>query len=204
MIKIKFCGISRACDVEVINELMPDYVGFIFAEQSKRYINYQQAERLKKILSPKIKTVGVFVDEDIEKIISFSSILDAIQLHGLETEDYIQKLHSLTDKIIIKAFKIDNIADIDEAIASTADYILFDSGNGTGKIFNWNILKNKNISRPYFLAGGLAPDNVKDAIAILNPFAVDVSSGIESNGLKDKSKMAEFVTAVKNAEEKIQ
>ena len=196
MTKIKFCGLSRPCDIDFANEIMPDYAGFVFFERSRRNVTFEQAERLKKILNPEIKTVGVFVNETPEKILSFSKILDLIQLHGTEDEVYIENLRKLTSKTIIKAFKINSADDVKKSLKSPADYIMFDSGQGTGKNFDWDLIKN--VSRPYFLAGGLDIENVKDAIKSLNPFAVDVSSGIEINGFKDKSKMTAFAAAVRN------
>ena len=196
MTKIKFCGLSRPCDIDFANEIMPDYAGFVFFERSRRNVTFEQAERLKKILNPEIKTVGVFVNETPEKILSFSKILDLIQLHGSENENYIENLKKLTGKTIIKAFKISSADDVEKALESPADYIMFDSGQGTGKNFDWDLIKN--VSRPYFLAGGLDIENVKDAIKSLNPFAVDVSSGIETQGFKDKSKMKDFASAVRS------
>ena len=202
MTKIKFCGLSRTCDIDFANEIMPDYAGFVFYEKSRRNVSFEQAEKLKKILNPEIKTVGVFVNETPEKILSFSSVFDLIQLHGNEDKFYIEKLKNLTGKKIIKAFKIKDTGDVEAALKSSADYIMFDSGQGTGKNFDWDLIKNVNqqsaADRPYFLAGGLGVENVKDAIKSLNPFAVDVSSGIEINGFKDKSKMTAFAAAVRN------
>ena len=202
MTKIKFCGLSRPCDIDFANEIMPEYIGFVFFEKSRRNVSFGQAEKLKKILNPEIKTVGVFVNETPEKILSFSKILDLIQLHGNENEVYIENLRKLTGKTIIKAFKINSADDVKKALESPADYIMFDSGQGTGKNFDWDLIKNVNqqsaADRPYFLAGGLDIENVKDAIKSLNPFAVDVSSGIEINGFKDKSKMTAFAAAVRN------
>ena len=194
--KIKFCGLSRPCDIDYVNEIKPDYVGFVFYKKSRRYISLEQAEKLKSLLNPEIKSVGVFVNESPEKILSFIEILDLIQLHGSENEKSIEKLKILTHKPIIKAFQIHDEKDIEAASKSPADYILLDSGQGTGKIFNWNLIKN--ISRNYFLAGGLDSENVSEAIKFLNPFAIDVSSGIESDGLKDKIKMSAFANAVRN------
>ena len=196
MTKIKFCGLSRLCDIEAANELKPDYVGFVFAEKSKRYVDLQTAKNLKQNLNHEIKSVGVFVDEKIENIISIANmnIIDLIQLHGNENELYIKQLRNFTDKIIIKAFKIKSQDDIYNAEKNIADYVLLDSGTGTGKIFDWNLI---SLSRPYFLAGGLNPENVSEAVKILKPFAVDVSSGIEGcKGFKDKNKMSEFISAV--------
>lgn len=195
MTKIKFCGISRASDILFINKLLPDYVGFVFWENSKRYISQKKAIELKSLLNPKIKSVGVFVNAEFEKIMSVIQIIDIIQLHGNEDERYIKNLRSLTNKKIIKAFQIKSSQDVDAAANSTADYIMLDSGKGTGKNFDWALVKN--ISRQYFLAGGLNPENISEAIRRLNPFAVDVSSGIETDGVKDKSKMTAFINAVR-------
>lgn len=196
MTKIKLCGLSRLCDIEDANEIKPDYIGFVFIPKSKRYVTYEKAAELKSRLSSEIQAVGVFVNEhpqDVAKLLQ-NGIIDIVQLHGDEDENYITQLRLLTDKPIIKAFRIEAANDIKKAEQSTADYILLDSGAGTGKVFDWDILKT--IGRPYFLAGGLNVHNVADAIKLLRPFAVDVSSGIETDGMKDKTKMAAFVAAV--------
>ena len=202
MTKIKLCGLSRPCDIEAANELKPDYIGFVFAPKSKRYATPEKAMELKSLLAAEIQTVGVFVNEKPENIAKLlqDGIIDIAQLHGAEDEDYITRLRQLTDKPIIKACRIETTYDIENAEQSTADYILLDSGAGTGTVFDWQLIQN--IKRPYFLAGGLSPDNAADAINTLHPYAVDVSSGIETNGLKDKTKMAAFVAAVRKEEEK--
>lgn len=123
-------------------------------------------------------------------------VIDIAQLHGTEDEEYISALRALTDRPLIKAFRIDSEQDILAAQNSTADYILLDSGNGgTGTCFDWSLIRR--LERPYFLAGGLRVDNVGDAVAALDPYAVDVSSGIETGGVKDTNKMIEFVHAVR-------
>lgn len=202
MTRIKLCGLYRPCDIEAANLLKPEYIGFVFSDKSHRYVTPQKAAELKRLLSPDIKAVGVFVNEACEKVerLLNDGIIDIAQLHGGEDEDYIKKLKNLTDKSIIKAFCIETARDIDKAEQSKADYVLLDSGAGTGRIFDWNLIQS--IRRPYFLAGGLEPYNVKNAIKILQPYAVDVSSGIETGGHKDKAKMAEFVAAVRKEEEK--
>lgn len=197
MTKIKLCGLSRQCDIEWANELKPDYIGFIFWSKSKRNVSPERAKELKALLSPDIKAVGVFVDEPIENIAKLLSdnIIDLAQLHGSEDEEYIARLRTLSDKPIIKAFLIKSKEDAKRAEKSTADHILLDSGMGTGKGFDRSLLKN--ISRPYFLAGGLYPENVGIAVDTLSPYAVDVSSGIETDNFKDRNKMAAFVNAVR-------
>ncbi|MGB4609222.1 MAG: phosphoribosylanthranilate isomerase [Saccharofermentanales bacterium] len=201
MTKIKLCGLSRPCDIKVANELKPEYVGFVFAQKSKRYIQPETAVKLKQLLSPEILAVGVFVNESAEKVAELlnTGVIDIAQLHGNEDEDYIRQLKLLTDKPIIKAFRIETASDIADAEQCSADYILLDSGAGTGTVFNWNLTQGMN--RPYFLAGGLGIDNVENAVKHLNPFGVDVSSGIETDGLKDKTKMAVFVAAVRKEKE---
>lgn len=195
MTKIKLCGLTRTADIEVANKLLPDFVGFVFYERSKRYISPNDAAILKNLLNKKISAVGVFVNEKIETVAEIAKILDLIQLHGNEDENYISALKNLTNKKIIQAFKIKNAADLKLAKNSRADFILLDSGAGTGEIFNWQLLKN--FERQYFLAGGLNVENVSDAVKLLKPFAVDVSSGIETDNLKDATKMKNFTYIVR-------
>ena len=200
MTKIKLCGLSRECDIEAVNELKPEYVGFVFAARSKRYVSPDQAAALRSLLAPKIQSVGVFVNEEPERIARLmdQGIIDIAQLHGQENETYIGHLKRLTGRQIIKAFCIEKAEDIKIAEQSTADYVLLDSGQGSGTRFDWELLKL--MKRPYFLAGGLSPENVAAAAAMLHPFAVDVSSGIETDGVKDREKMAAFVAAVREVD----
>lgn len=199
MTKIKLCGLSRPEDIQAANRLLPDYVGFIFAPKSRRYVPPESAAALRRLLHPDIAAVGVFVREAPETVAGLLSrnIIDIAQLHGGEDEEYIESLRALTDKPLIKAFRIDTERDILAAQNSPADFVLLDSGNGgTGTSFDWNLIRQ--IGRPYFLAGGLGPGNVGRAVASLKPYAVDVSSGIETDGVKDESKMREFVYAVRS------
>ncbi len=203
MTKIKLCGLTRLCDIEAANEISPDYIGFVFAQKSSRYLPPEKAAKLKALLAPSIKAVGVFVREDpavVARLLE-SGVIDIAQLHGGEDEEYVGRLRALTQKPIWKAFRIRQLQDVIEAQRSTADNILLDSGAGTGAVFDWQLIRH--IARPYFLAGGLDPENVGDAITSLHPYGVDVSSGIERNGLKEKQKMAEFVFAVRKKEGKL-
>lgn len=197
MTKIKLCGLTRPCDIECVNELLPEYIGFVFAPKSKRYISPEKAQQLREILDGRITPVGVFVDENIEVIADLikRKIIDAVQLHGNESEQYITDLRRVIDCPVIKAFQIESKADIVSANNSSADFVLLDSGGGTGKVFDHSLLKD--IARPYFLAGGLTPENVETAIKQLAPFAVDASSSLETDGFKDKIKMTAFVNAVR-------
>ncbi|MEE1319134.1 MAG: phosphoribosylanthranilate isomerase [Ruminococcus sp.] len=198
MTKIKLCGLTRLCDIEVANELKPEYIGFVFAPKSRRYVTCEKATELKNQLHSDIKAVGVFVNENVKTVAKFlnNDIIDIAQLHGNEDESYIARLRKLSDKPIIKAFRIDSEQDIAKAENSSADFVLLDSGNGgTGTVFDWKLLQN--ISRPYFLAGGLDNSNIRTAIKTVTPYAVDVSSGLETDGFKDRNKMTEFVDIVR-------
>ena len=158
MTKIKLCGLSRLQDIEMANQIKPDYIGFVFAKKSKRYVSFETATMLKNKLNAGIQTVGVFVNEAIDNIILSLDIVDVIQLHGNENNEYIRKLKTITKKPIIQAFVIQSQEDVRSAEKSLADFILLDGGKGEGKIFNWNFLTA--IQRPYFLAGGLNTENV--------------------------------------------
>ncbi|MCR5684585.1 MAG: phosphoribosylanthranilate isomerase [Lachnospiraceae bacterium] len=207
--KIKLCGLTRPEDISTAAILRPDYIGLVFARKSRRFVTRKHALELRKLLEKmQIKmygvcstyVVGVFVNEPVTGIARLldNGTIDIAQLHGNEDEAYIASLRELTDKPIIQAFRIDTEADIKKACVSSADLILLDSGNGgTGTAFDWQLLAGAN--KDYILAGGLDPENVAEAIQKLHPYGVDVSSGIETDGLKDPGKMKEFVKAVKQA-----
>lgn len=195
--KIKLCGLSRLRDIRAANALRPDFVGFVFALNSRRYVSPQQAKSLKRRLAPGIQAVGVFVDEEVERVAALlgSGVIDLAQLHGAEDNGYIRRLRALTDKPVIQAFRVRSEEDVRRAADSGADHILLDAGAGTGTVFDWRLLRQ--IRRPYFLAGGLGLHNVEKAVEELHPYGVDVSSGIETDGVKDPDKMAAFVAAVR-------
>lgn len=193
MTKIKFCGLKRQEDIDFANLILPEYIGFVFAGKSKRYVPPEKAAILKKRLDGRITAVGVFVNEEPRQVAALlnDGVIDIAQLHGDESEEYISRLRKLTDKPIIKAFNVTEEKDISLAIKSAADFVLLDSPlAGSGTQFDWELLKN--FGRPYFLAGGLNPDNVSGAVRDLKPYAVDVSSGIETDGVKDFDKMKRF------------
>lgn len=197
MTKIKLCGLSRWADIAAANALQPEYIGFVFAPNSKRVVTVEQATRLKQNLNRGIQTVGVFVDAEPEQVAELlnSNLLDLVQLHGKEDADYIHRLRTLTSKPILKAYQLQTEADALQAQESAADICVLDSGAGTGNTFDWTLLKI--VTRPYFLAGGLTVDKVTAAVNRFHPYAVDVSSGIETDGRKDPKKMAAFVAAVR-------
>ncbi|MBQ3350465.1 MAG: phosphoribosylanthranilate isomerase [Thermoguttaceae bacterium] len=197
MTKIKLCGMTRLCDVDAVNELRPEYVGFVFAPGSKRRVTSDQAAELKARLIDGVTSVGVFVNEPIENVCRLvdDGFIDVVQLHGSEDEAYISRLRERFHGVVIQAFKIRSEEDVLKANRSSADFILLDSGAGTGKAFDRDLISSVN--RDFFLAGGLSAQDVQSAIRRWRPYAVDVSSAIETNGLKDKDKMTAFVEAVR-------
>ena len=197
MTKVKLCGLRREEDIAAANELRPDYIGFVFAEKSRRAVTRDTAARLKALLAPGIPAVGVFVNAQPETVayLLADGIIDLAQLHGQEDADYIARLRVLTDRPLIQAFRVRTAEDAKRAEQSPADYILLDAGAGDGKTFEWELAES--VGRPYFLAGGLTPENAGEAVARLHPFALDVSSGIETDGWKDPEKMRAFMKAVR-------
>jgi phosphoribosylanthranilate isomerase len=196
--KIKICGLKRLEDAKYCNEAKPDYVGFVFYKKSRRYVSEEQARNLKQIILPSIKIVGVFVNESQDFIseIYNEKIIDIIQLHGDEDEKYIEKLRKKIPWVEIwKAFKICSNNDIEKAKISSADKIMLDNGYGTGESFEWSLIKN--IGRDFILAGGLTPENIPKAIEKFKPYAVDISSNVETDGKKDKFKIRAAVKAVR-------
>ncbi len=202
MTRIKLCGLQREEDILAANGIHPDYIGFVFAVKSRRAVTRETAARLKKKLNPEIAAVGVFVNEQPENVAALlnDGIIDLAQLHGQETPDWITRFRRLTDKPLIQAFRIRSREDAGAAEASPADYILLDAGAGDGKTFEWDLAAG--VGRPFFLAGGLTPENAAAAAERLHPFALDVSSGIETDGVKDPEKMRAFVRAVRGGKQR--
>ena len=210
--KIKICGLRRPEDIEAVNKYLPDYVGFVFYKKSKRYVTEEEAEKLCNLLSPFIEAVGVFVSEEPDVILRLmrKGIISIAQLHGDESEEYINKLREElkrpvffsdgtpfhTEGKVIKAFLVRDEDDVKKAEKSSADFILLDKGMGDGETFDWKLLGE--LKRPYFLAGGLNPENVSEAIEKLHPYAVDVSSGVETDGFKDAEKIRAFIEKVRS------
>ena len=191
--KIKICGLRRECDIEYANRLMPDYIGYVFWQRSRRYVTAEQAAGLTAKLDRDITPVGVFVDEEPQRVAQLVSggAIRVIQLHGHEDEAYLERIRGMTDAPVIKAFKIRSGQDIELANSYPADFILLDNGCGTGQTFDWQLILG--MKRPFFLAGGLTINNVSDAIEKYQPYAVDISSGVETDGYKDCGKMQQFV-----------
>lgn len=203
MTKIKICGLSRTDDIEFCNRLKPDFIGFVFFKKSIRNISFNQAEKLKSMLDDNIRSVGVFVNEDISFIekLCRRNVIDMIQLHGNENDEYIMNLKQLTDKPIIKAVRVKSADEIYKADELPCDFLLLDTyieniAGGSGKTFDWSVIPKTE--KPFFLAGGLDKLNVSAAIKQCSPYAVDVSSSVEENGIKSELKSAEFIKAVRN------
>lgn len=197
MTKIKICGLRKEQDIRYVNELMPDYIGFVFLKGKMRYVTFEDAARLRSLLDPAIPAVGVFVNEPAENVIRLlqAGTIQIAQLHGQEDEAYIEELRRAGDHCIIRAFAVRSSEDIHRAFAFPADYPLLDNGKGTGETFDWSLFQEQE--KPFFLAGGLSPENVKEAIECFHPYAVDVSSGVETDGFKDYEKMKAFMDAVR-------
>ena len=197
MAKIKMCGLRRSEDIGFANKLSPDYIGYVFAKSSKRYVAPEKAAELTKFLDGNIIPVGVFVDSDFDEIYSIVSAgtIKAVQLHGNESDELVKRLQE-KGATVIRAFKVKTTDDIAAANSSCADYVLLDSGSGSGEVFDWSLISG--MKREYFLAGGLTAENVAQAVKTLEPYAVDASSCLETEGFKDFNKMAAFAQAVRN------
>ncbi len=191
MVKIKICGLRRKKDIEFINELKPDYAGFILSDGFRRSITVSRAKELKELLDKDIKAVGVFVNDDIEKInvLVKDKVIDIAQLHGTESPEYCKKINAP----VIKYF---NPESFDRIGQYETEFFLFDSGTGSGKIFDWD--KIPKTEKPFFLAGGINKDNIKKAITEINPYGIDLSSAVETNGMKDYNKIREIMECIKN------
>lgn len=218
MIKVKICGLKTLEDVEKVNQSLPEYVGFVFAD-TRRFVTDEQAYKMRQALNPRIQTVGVFVNEPLEHVISLynQGIIDMAQLHGEESEAYIRELKQNIDIGVIKAVKVQNTEQIYAQLSREADYMLFDTykkgmPGGTGERFPLELLEQcfrecrakGQIIKPYFLAGGLDGQNVSEVLgqaernAFHECFAVDVSTGVETDGVKDGTKIKQFIETVRS------
>lgn len=202
MTKIKICGLTRPTDIDMVNQICPEYIGFVFAH-SRRQVSETTARKLKAMLDPAITAVGVFVNEHIDTIIRLCrlGVVDVIQLHGDEDEEYIRQLKSNVDNPIIKAVRVRSTWDFIEADHYACDYLLFDAYHkdqygGSGETFDWTYIGK--VEKPFFLAGGINGDNVTDAISLTSPYCIDVSSGVETDGFKDFSKIVDIITKIRS------
>lgn len=196
--KVKICGLSRPSDIAAVNQYRPDYAGFIINfPKSHRSCIPEQVQALHAQLSPDIPAVGVTVNQPLGTVASLleQGIIDIAQLHGQEDDAYIQALQARTGKPIWKAFRIRSTDDLDAARASSADMILLDNGYGTGETFDWTLVRD--IGRPFILAGGLREENIQDAAA-MQPDAMDISSGAETNRVKDPEKIRALINIIRS------
>ncbi len=198
MVKVKICGIRRMEDIEIVNRYKPDYIGFVFAD-SKRRVSHDLAYELKLNLDSDIISVGVFVDASLNEILKLfdEGVIEMAQLHGSESEEYILTLKEKTNSElkIIKAIEMSEDVDLLEYNNSRADYLLLDSGKGSGKTFDWSLIES-DLNKEFFLAGGLDISNISDAIKEFDPYAIDLSSSLEVDGFKDESKIKELMEAI--------
>jgi phosphoribosylanthranilate isomerase len=210
MTKIKICGLSRREDIESVNMVSPDYIGFIMGfPKSHRNITIERAKTLRAGLKEEIQVVGVFVDAEISMIVDACAqkVIDIIQLHGREDIRYIERLKAVLASVevqakIIKAIQVKSKEDLTLIKEVPADMILLDAGMGDGKLFSQEQMELlKSVNRDYFLAGGLNPENVSELLESLHPFGVDVSSGVETEKKKDRKKIRRFVQNVRDYDE---
>ena len=210
MTKIKICGLSRREDIESVNMVSPDYIGFIMGfPKSHRNITIERAKTLRAGLKEGIQVVGVFVDAEISMIVDACAqkVIDVIQLHGRDDIRYIERLKAVLASVevqakIIKAIQVKSKEDLTLIKEVPADMILLDAGMGGGKLFSQEQMDLlKSVNRDYFLAGGLNPENVSELLESLHPFGVDVSSGVETEKKKDRKKIRRFVQNVRNYDE---
>jgi len=194
--RLKICGIKRVEDVDIINQIKPDFIGFVFA-QSKRRIDLKTAINLRKLIDSKIISVGVFVDEDIDNIVSAvnTKAIDIVQLHGNEDVKYIKRLKQKVDVKIIKTVIVDKNEGINIDYCNS-DFLLIDSGYGSGKTFNWDVSIKTN--KPLFVAGGINIDNIEKAYKRFNPYAFDLSTSVEVDGFKDFNKIRDIKLKLDN------
>lgn len=200
--KIKICGLTRKEDIQIANRYRPDFIGFVFAE-GRRKISFSTAESLRGELSKEIKVVGVFVNESLDNLqaIIKNNLVDLIQLHGDETASYLLKLKEITDKPIIKAIRTKSRDYIKSQLKVESDYFLLDSYKkglygGSGIAFDYSMLPK--IHKPFFIAGGLNRDNILECMFRTKPYGVDISSGVESNGVKDEGKITEIIQMIRD------
>lgn len=216
MVKLKICGLKTIDDIKVVNKYIPDYIGFVFAN-TKRFVSDEQALEMKKALDPRIKAVGVFVNEPVNHVIALAKqgIIDVAQLHGQESDAYIKVLKYETGIPVIKAIKVQTSEQVIRNLSLVADMHLFDTYKkdvlgGTGERFDLDILNHALEQVPienYFLAGGLTPENAADILNKQIEFdadkkengfiGLDISTGVESDGVKDESKIKEFICNIR-------
>lgn len=204
MTRVKICGLHSAEDVAIVRDLQPDFAGFICSPGFRRSVTKENILAWTKNFPANIKKVGVFVNEEPETVANYAceGVVDFVQLHGHEDAEYVWMLRNFLERAdhpvnIIQAIAVKTEADVKRLEESEVDYVLLDSGRGTGKKFDWSLVQK--MRRPFFLAGGITPDNVIEAVDTFHPYAVDVSSGVETDGKKDREKVQRLIAAVRQA-----
>ena len=200
--KVKICGIRRAEDIEIVNKYLPDFIGFIFVPASKRYVEPSVVAEFKKNLDSRIKTVGVFVNESIEKIREIKKVcsLDVIQLHGEETPQFCEELGGRIWKAI--RVKDEDCVEILDTYAEYTELLLLDTyvdgtHGGTGQAFDWDLIEFFSADYNIGLAGGITRENVLKAKKKVEPELIDVASGSETNGIKDEEKIKDIIQIIR-------
>ncbi len=193
--KIKICGLRQLSDADIINELRPDYAGVVLCRRFWRGIDFEAARALRYRINYNIPLVGVFVNDDFATVMRAlrTGVVDMVQLQGTESEEYIRDLMIQSGKPVIKACQMDSPAVIPYAEYSAANHILFDSS--IDDTFDWNMVRY--VQRPYILSGGLNADNVCYALDELNPWGVNLSSGVETDGMLDPEKIRAAVRVIR-------
>ncbi|HPJ01751.1 MAG TPA: phosphoribosylanthranilate isomerase [Candidatus Limiplasma sp.] len=202
-VQIKICGLFRPEDAQAVNAAMPDYAGFVFYEKSKRNVSPALAGELRAAMDATIRTVGVFVGAPVAQIAALyqNQTISVAQLHGIEDDLTVAALRKAAPGMEIwQAFKVRTEADLLRAEQSRADQVLLDGGAGEGKPFDWRLADA--FPRPFILAGGLTPDTIPCAIQTLHPMMVDLSTGVETDGVKDPDKILAAVRAVQTTNAK--
>lgn len=211
MFRVKICGLTRKEDIECVNQLLPDYIGIVFAKSSRR-VTKNHAKKLIKNIDNRIKKVGIFVNENIDVLLETSICcdLEVLQLHGDETPQYIEELKNKISSVngnkdiqIWKAFRIKDDSSLEQMRDYSVDAFVLDAYiegeyGGAGKTFNWDLAVKAKEYGKIILAGGLNSENVNEGIRIVEPYVVDVSSGVETDGLKDKEKIKRFIEIVRS------
>ncbi len=210
-VKIKICGLKTLADIEIVNRYQPDYIGFVFAH-TRRFVTDEQAFDMGRVLDSRIQAVGVFVNEPLEHVAALCDrgVINVVQLHGEESEAYVRELKRRTDATVIKAVRVQSAEQVFRQMSQAADYMLYDTyrkgePGGTGERFSLGILQeslrrmkeNGQTVKPYFLAGGLDCGNVGSVLEQMECFAVDVSTGVETDGVKDEAKIRQFIEHVR-------
>lgn len=201
MTKVKFCGMRYPADIEKVNLLRPDYAGFVFHPGDPRYVSPEDARKLVDMLDPSIVPIGVFYRADepyIADCVERSGVR-MVQVSGCTDDTLVTQVRTLTEYPVMRVFRISIQEDVSDAESSIADTVMLDVGHRvTGEYFDWSLLKN--FGRSFFLTGEFTPENVGSAIVSVRPYAVNVNSGVETDGKKDADRMRRFLDAVRSAD----